>query len=161
MRHTARELSHRVMCPKKLRPPPSSPSASLCVSDPPAELALVNLVHAVLQYSGLQNYSSGGEGTCTVAATGGVCGNGLLFPALRSRIPGGNSKEDFKTIYRRDVCLQLLCHEVRQKAELACTADADPEDAGHWPNIYKYIYIHMYMYIFTYLYISIYIYIHI
>ena len=134
MRHTARQSSHREMCPKKLPPPPSSPSASLCVSDPPAELALVNLVHAVLQYCGLENYSSGGEGTCTVAATGGVCANGLLLAALHLRIPGGNSKEGFKTIYRRDVCLQLHCRELRHKAELACTADADPEDAGHWPK---------------------------
>ena len=113
-------------------PPPSSPSAILCVNDPPAELALVNLVHAVLQYCGLENYSSGGEGTCTVAATGGVCANGLLLAALRSRIPGGNSKEGFKTIYRRDVCLQVLCRELRHKTELARTADAAPQDAVHW-----------------------------
>ena len=99
-------------------PPPESESGvseSLCVSDPPAELALVNLVHAVMQYCGLENYSSGGEGTRTVAATGGVCANGLLLAALRSRIPGGNSKEGFQTIYTRDVCLQLLCHEVRKR----------------------------------------------
>ena len=108
------------MCPKKLPSPPSSPSASLCVSDPPADFALVNLVHAVMQYCGLENYSSGGEGTCTVAATGGVCANGLLFAALRSRIPGGNSKEGFKTIYRRDVCLQLLCCELRQNSLFPC-----------------------------------------
>jgi len=113
-------------------PPPSSPSAILCVNDPPAELALVNLVHAVLQYCGLENYSSGGEGTCTVAATGGVCANGLLLAALRSRIPGGNSKEGFKTIYRRDVCLQVLCRELRIKTELVRTTDAAPQDAVHW-----------------------------
>jgi len=49
MQRTARELSHRVMRPKKL----PRRLLRLCVSDPPAELALVNLVHAVLQYCGL------------------------------------------------------------------------------------------------------------
>ena len=72
---------------------------------PPPDLTSPHLstLYAVLQYCGLENYSSGGEGTCTVAATGGVCANGLLLAVLRSRIPGGNSQEGFKTIYRRDV----------------------------------------------------------
>ena len=139
-------------------PPPSSPPVH--VNDPTATLGCANLVHGVLQYYGLENYSRGGEGTCTVATTGVEGANGLLLAALRSRIPGCISKTGDKRsqksrkgekgkeprgggreatpvdkiIYRRDVCVQTLCVRLRKHAESRGTADAAPQDAQHWPT---------------------------
>ena len=105
-----------------------------------------NLVHGVLQYYGLVNYSRGGEGTwrkrvtsCCIALAPGYNSKTGAKSSQKSRKgeQGGGGHEATpvdKICYRRDVCVQTLCVCLRKHAESRVTADATPQDAQYWPT---------------------------